>query len=122
MVQRGEIYLSDLSGYLGCEQSGTRPVLVVQNDTGNANSPTTMIVPLTSKHKPRLPTHIQLNPKDCGLTRRSTALCEQMRVIDKTRLMKRLGKVMNLDKLEEINHRLKISIGVADTKEDKWKH
>lgn len=113
MIQRGEIYLTDLSGYLGSEQSGTRPVLVVQNDTGNANSPTTMVVPLTSKHKPRLPTHIQLLPKECGLARRSTALCEQMRVIDKSRLMKRLGKIEDIAKLEEINRRLMISIGIG---------
>ena len=109
---RGEIYYADLRGYLGSEQMGMRPALIVQNDAGNAHSPTTMIVPLTSKHKPSLPTHILLTPGDCGIPQVSTALCEQMRVVDKARLKTRMGKVICPDKINEINSKLMLSIGL----------
>ena len=51
MIHRGEIYLIDLSNQIGSEQSGVRPAVVVQNETGNMFSPTTIICPLTSKTK-----------------------------------------------------------------------
>lgn len=112
-IKQGEIYLTDLNGYIGSEQSGVRPVVIVQNDIGNAHSPTTVIVPLTSKHKPSLPTHTLLTPSDCGVRENSTALCEQMRVIDKSRLKKWLGKVENAKKLQEINKSLMALIGLG---------
>jgi len=110
-VRQGDIYLTDLSGYVGSEQSGVRPVVVVQNNVGNTHSPTTVIVPLTSKQKPSLPTHTLLTPSDCGVRADSTALCEQMRVIDKRRLKKWLGKIESSAKLEEINKSLMALIG-----------
>ena len=113
-IYRGDIYWADLSGYIGSEQNGPRPVLIVQNEMGNAHSPTTMIAPLTSKQKPTLPTHLLLTPDDCGILYDSTVLCEQMRVIDKTRLRRKLGKILNPDKLEEINEKLMISIGLQN--------
>ena len=109
-IQRGEIYLADLTGYVGAEQSGKRPILVIQNDCGNTHSPTTVIAPLTTKRKRRLPTHVVLTLKDCGISRRSTVLCEQVRVIDKSRLIQLLGKVENPTKLEEINRALRTSM------------
>lgn len=113
VVRQGDIYLTDLSGYIGSEQSGVRPVVVVQNNVGNTHSPTTVIVPLTSRHKPSLPTHTLLTPNDCGVREDSTALCEQMRVIDKSRLKKWLGKVENSSKLEEINKSLMALVGLG---------
>ena len=111
-IYRGDIFWADLSGYIGSEQTGPRPVLIIQNESGNTHSPTTMIAPLTSKHKPSLPTHLLLTPDDCGILHDSTVLCEQMRVIDKTRLRRKLGKVISPNKIEEINRKLKISIGL----------
>ena len=49
-VRKGELYFAELSGTVGSEQDGVRPVLIIQNDVGNRNSPTTIIAPLTSKH------------------------------------------------------------------------
>jgi mRNA interferase MazF len=111
-IQRGEIYLTDLSGYIGSEQSGTRPVIVVQNNCGNIHSPTTVVAPLTSKQKPRLPTHTLLKASDCGINEDSIVLCEQVRVIDKRRLKKRLGQV-DQKKIEEIDRSLMVSIGLG---------
>jgi mRNA interferase MazF len=111
--QRGEIYLTELSGHVGSEQYGIRPALVVQNDTGNTYSPTTIIVPFTSKQKPTLPTHLVLSPLDCGILQESTVLCEQVRAIDKTRLMRKLGQLKNRAKLSELNQKLMIAFGVT---------
>ena len=112
-MHRGEIYLVDLSNQLGCEQSGIRPAIIVQNEQGNAHSPTTIICPLTSQSKANLPTHVVLTTADADIKRTSTVLCEQIRVIDKSRLQRRLGEVVNKEKLEDINKKLMVSIGIG---------
>ena len=113
-MHRGEIYLVDLSeNCVGSEQAGVRPAVIVQNEIGNAHSPTTIICPLTTRDKVPLDTHVKLAPEDCGILRASTVLCEQVRVIDKSRLKKKLGQVNNQQKIEDINRKLMISIGVG---------
>ncbi len=60
-VKRGDIYYADLSPVVGSEQGGVRPVLIIQNDTGNRYSPTVIAAAITSQTgKARLPTHIDL--------------------------------------------------------------
>ena len=62
MIRRGDIYYADLSPVVGSEQGGKRPVLIVQNDTGNLHSPTVIAAAITSRMgKNRLPTHIDIN-------------------------------------------------------------
>lgn len=112
-MHRGEIYLVDLSNHVGSEQSGIRPAIIVQNERGNTYSPTTIICPLTSQSKTLLDTHVTLAPNDCGILKESTVLCEQVRVIDKSRVRKKLGEVHNRKKIEDINRKLMISIGIG---------
>ena len=112
-MHRGEIYLVDLSNQVGCEQSGIRPALIVQNEQGNLHSPTTIICPLTSQDKTPIDTHVKLTPSDAGILKVSTVLCEQVRVVDKTRLKKKLGEIVNRNKIEDINRKLMISIGIG---------
>ena len=67
-VRRGEIYYADLSPVVGSEQGGVRPVLIVQNDTGNRHSPTVIAAAITSQTgKAKLPTHIEVAAQCCGL-------------------------------------------------------
>lgn len=113
-MHRGEIYLVDLSNNTGSEQSGIRPALIVQNEKGNIHAPTTIICPLTSKQKTSLSTHVVLTPLDCGILKESTVLCEQVRVVDKTRLKKKVGEVINREKIEDINRKLLISLGMVE--------
>ena len=113
-MRRGEIYLVDLSENVGSEQSGLRPALIIQNEVGNVNSPTTIIAPLTSKVKAKIETHVVLTPYDCGILRESTVLCEQIRVIDKQRIVRKVGEVTNMEKIEDINRKLLISIGIKE--------
>ena len=77
-VKRGEIYYADLSPVVGSEQGGVRPVLIVQNDTGNRHSPTVIAAAITSQMgKAKLPTHIELQAMRYGLPKESVILLEQ---------------------------------------------
>jgi mRNA-degrading endonuclease toxin of MazEF toxin-antitoxin module len=58
-------------------------------------------------------THVQLTPKDCGIVKDSTILCEQISVIDKSLVRRKLGEIRNKSKLEEFNTKLLISIGIT---------
>ena len=80
MVKRGDIYYADLSPVVGSEQGGMRPVLIIQNNTGNKHSPTVIAAAITSQTgKARLPTHIELAARSVGLNRDSVILLEQIR-------------------------------------------
>ena len=92
MIRRGELYFADLDPVTGSEQGGRRPVLVLQNDRGNSCSPTVIVAALTSQtQKTRLPTHIRVQGRRCGLDRDSVVLLEQLRTIDKSRLKKKVA-------------------------------
>lgn len=112
-MHRGEIYLVDLNSHVGSEQSGIRPAIIVQNNIGNACSPTTIICPLTSQEKVEVDTHVLLTPRDCGILKNSIVLCEQVRVIDKTRLVRKVGELTNKEKIEAVNRKLMLSIGIG---------
>ena len=91
-VKRGDIFYADLSPVVGSEQGGTRPVLIVQNDTGNRHSPTVIAAAITSQTgKARLPTHINIAGGSVGLSKDSIILLEQIRTIDKRRLREHMG-------------------------------
>ena len=111
-MRRGDLYLVDLETQVGSEQSGLRPAVVIQNDKGNDHSPTTIICPITSKDKTELITHVSISPNNCDIIKESVVLCEQVRVIDKTRLRRKLGCISNQKIIDEINKKLMISIGV----------
>ena len=96
-VKRGEVYLADLSDASGSEQGKVRPVVIIQNNTGNRFSTTTIVAPITTKlGKAYLPTH-HLLPEGIGLKYKSMVMCEQIRVIDKSRLLKKIATVVNFD-------------------------
>jgi mRNA interferase MazF len=84
-VKRGDIYYANLTGVLDSEQGGTRPVVILQNDIGNKYSPTTVVVPLTSKNKKKQVTHVQVS-NESGLSVDSIAMTEQIKCISKRRL------------------------------------
>ena len=91
-IKRGEIYSADFGAGFGSEQGGVRPVLILQNNTGNKYSPTTIVAAITSKKtKTALPTHVTVTAN--GLKTESTVLLEQIRTIDKARLGEYIGRV-----------------------------
>ena len=110
-IKRGQIWLANLEGIQGSEQGGTRPCLIIQNDMGNKHSPTTIIAIITSrKTKANLPTHHWIE-SECGLALRSMVECEQLRTIDKKRLISFYGELTKSE-MAIINEKLKISLAI----------
>lgn len=112
IVKRGDVYFADLSPVVGSEQGGQRPVLIIQNDVGNKYSPTVIVAAITAKiTKAKLPTHVEIHKEDVGLIKDSVVLLEQVRTIDKRRLIQKLG-ALSPEIMEEVNFALTISMGL----------
>ncbi|MEH2320665.1 type II toxin-antitoxin system PemK/MazF family toxin [Nostoc sp.] len=91
-VTGGDVVLCDLNPVVGTEQAGIRPVVVVQIDRANAVSSHTIIAPLTSKIRSAiLPSHVFVPAGISGLSQDSVVLCEQIRVVDKSRIIRVIG-------------------------------
>lgn len=113
-VKRGDIYYADLSPVVGSEQGGMRPVLIVQNDTGNRHSPTVIAAAITSQiNKARLPTHIELSAKTYGLSRDSVVLLEQIRTLDKKRLREKMGRLDD-ELMQQVDAAIAVSFGLQN--------
>ena len=114
-IRRGDIFSADLSPVIGSEQGGLRPVLIIQNDVGNLNSPTTIIAPITSQNsKAKLPTHVELPGKQSNLSKDSLILAEQIRTIDKTRLKEKIC-TLNDELMGKVDQALRISVGLVES-------
>ena len=111
-IKRGQIWYADLSPVKGSEQGGVRPVLIVQNNKGNQYAPTTIIAPITSRPtKAKIPTHIWLSVATSGLSVNSMVELEQIRVIDKIRLIHCIGYIQEGEQ-RLVDNAIKISLGV----------
>ena len=115
-VRRGDIFYADLSPVVGSEQGGVRPVLIVQNDTGNRHSPTVIAAAITSQTgKARLPTHIELSARTYGLPKDSVILLEQIRTLDKKRLREHMGR-LDEPLMQKVDSAIAVSFGLhSDT-------
>ncbi len=114
IVKRGDIYYADLSPVVGSEQGGVRPVLIVQNNVGNKFSPTVIAAAITSQiNKAKMPTHIEIDADDYGLSKDSVILLEQVRTIDKRRLKERIGH-LNDHLMNRVNEAIEISFGLEE--------
>ena len=104
-ISKGDIYYASLNPIVGSEQNGTRPVVIIQNDIGNKYSPTVLVAPLTNKVKSKrnLPTHVLIDSNH--IKRNSIVLLEQIRVLDKSRL------ISYLDSLSETEIK-KLDVGI----------
>ena len=112
IVKRGDIYYADLSPVVGSEQGGVRPVLIIQNDIGNKYSPTVIATAITSQlNKAKMPTHIELDANEYGLSKDSVVLAEQIRTIDKKRLKEKIGHLDD-ELMTRVNQALEISFGL----------
>ena len=115
VIKRGDMFYADLSPVVGSEQGGIRPVLIVQNDTGNKYSPTVIAAAITSQiGKNKLPTHIEIDSKEVGLKTDSIVLAEQIRTIDKSRLKEKIGHIDDEQVMGKINSAIGISFGLAN--------
>jgi mRNA interferase MazF len=102
-VRRGEIYWVEFSPVKGSEQGGIRPALVVQNDTGNRFSPTTVVVAITRTIPPQpYPFVVAIEPTESGLPVRSAINCAQMATIQSTGSASRLRPAKGADTVRPI--------------------
>lgn len=108
--RRGEIYYADLDPHYGSEQGGKRPVIVIQNNTGNKFAPTVIVAAVTSKvtKKPNQPTHVLID-RNPAFSRPSMVLLEQIFTIDKERIQRLLGQTTP-DEMYQINEALMNSL------------
>ncbi len=111
-IRRGDVVLVKLDPVVGSEQGKTRPALVLQNDIGNEYSPTTIVAPITSKiFSKQFPTNVEINLANSPLKEPGTILLNQIRTIDKARIIKNYGKI-SAGKMEETGEAIRSSLGL----------
>lgn len=111
-VSRGEIFLIEFDPAVGHEIKKTRPAIVIQNDTANSYSPITIVAAITSKFDDKLyPTEVLIRTGEAGLKQDSVVALNQIRTIDKSRIVKKIGRVNALT-LKRVDVALKISVGL----------
>ena len=109
-IKRSEIVLVNLDPVKGSEQGKVRPALVIQNDISNIYSPTTIIAPITSKvYDKEYPTNVFLRSVDSELKMDSTILLNQIRTIDKSRIIKKISKIDSMI-MKQVDEAIKISL------------
>ena len=110
--RRGDIYLVEFDPARGHEIQKTRPALIVQNDIGNHYSPITIVAALTSKFDtPPRPTDVIVERGQSGLLQKSAAFLNQIRSVDRQRLVPRLGR-LDAATMQRVDHALTISLGL----------
>ncbi|MBS3095960.1 type II toxin-antitoxin system PemK/MazF family toxin [Candidatus Woesearchaeota archaeon] len=113
-VKRGDIWLVNLEPTIGHEIRKSRPAVIIQNDLGNKYSPITIVAPITSQNIERTyPIEVVLDKKSSGLEKISKVLLNQIRAIDKRRLIKKLGKI-DYETMMNVDYSIKISLGLVE--------
>ena len=113
-IKRGDLFYAALDEtYVGSEQTGVRPVVILQNNIGNEYSPTVIVAPITSKvnSKSIIPTHVYIKGYKNRLKQNSLVLTEQIRAIDKQRLKYYIG-ALDIGELRKVDKALIISLGI----------
>ncbi|MBN1138761.1 MAG: type II toxin-antitoxin system PemK/MazF family toxin [Anaerolineae bacterium] len=112
-VQRGDIFMANLDPTVGVEQSGTRPVLVVQCDLANERIPTVTVVPLTSNMRTaRFLFTVVVTTAESGLSADSVILVFHVRTLDKERLIRKMGH-LQFETMAKVDRALALHLGLA---------
>ena len=111
-LKRGDILLVNFEPVRGSEQGRVRPAVVIQNNILNKFSPLTIVAPITSKiYEKEYPTNIFIKREDSALNNNSTILVNQMRTIDKRRIIKKLGS-LDIYIINKVDLAIKICLGL----------
>ncbi len=115
-VRRGDIVLVELDPTKGSEQRGTRPCLVVQNNIGNKNAPTTIIVPFTTAFDTDLyPFEVLVTADESHLREDSVAICSQLRTVSiEHRIKTVIGSIPD-ERMSDVDTALEYSLGLRDS-------
>lgn len=114
-ICRGDIVVVELDPTRGSEQRGTRPCLVVQNNVGNENAPTTIVVPFTTSFGERLyPFEVLVKADECNLQEDSVALCSQIRTVSiEHRITTVVGSIPD-ERMKDVDTALEYSLGLRN--------
>lgn len=113
IVQRGEVWFARLDPVQGSEQAGTRPVLIFQNNRLNRTGTTTLAITFTtSLTRSTSPFAVLVPQGEGGLVADSVLLCNQMRVLDESRLERRLGQVSE-QVMADVETRVLWTLGIS---------
>ncbi len=111
--RRGEVYLVAFDPTVGSEIRKTRPAVVIQNDVGNRTAPITIVAALSSQvEEPLYPFEVLVQPREGGLVKRSVVLLNQIRTVDRERLIRRLG-ALTPDTMRRVDRAIAISLGLV---------
>jgi len=110
-IRRGDIWWVEFDPVRGSEQGGTRPALVLQNDVGNRTSSVTIVAAITSRFRRAYPFQVAVTPEESGLDRPSLVLLNQLRTVDKARLLRRAGQ-LSAERMLDIERAIKHSLGM----------
>jgi len=110
-IFKGDVVYVNLEPIRGSETGKIRPCLVIQNNALNSASPTTIVLVITSRNrfKKKYPSHVWINKSESGLTKDSTIQCEQIRTIDKSRIINKIGSIDN-NYLKKVEEAIKITL------------
>src|SRR5882672_487672 len=112
--RRGEVYLVNVDPTIGAEIQKIRPALILQNDIANRHSSITIVAAITSQFDgPLYPTEVRIRAPEGGLSVDSAVLLNQIRSLDKQRLMRRLGAVKPAT-MDQVERALLISFGMVE--------
>jgi mRNA interferase MazF len=112
-LKRGDIYLVNFNPTVGSEIKKTRPALILQNDIANRYSSITIVAAITSQfEEPLYPTEVLVKKEEAGLLQDSVALLNQIRSVDRKRIVDRLGTV-DKKTMEKVDRALEISLGIT---------
>jgi mRNA interferase MazF len=113
VIARGDVVQVNLDPTVGTEMKKSRPCVVVQNDAGNRTSQRTIVVPATGAEHvvKQFPIYVPVAAGDGGFTKNSVILCDQIRAVDKGRLVKTLGR-LSPSSMERVDAALKVSLSL----------
>lgn len=109
--RRGEVWLVNLDPAVGHEVQKTRPAIVVTNDVYNRHNWVVLVLPLTSRDKPEFD-QVLIIPPDGGLSSPGVTLPDQLRAVDRVRLVKKLGQLRPVT-MVQINQSLKVVLDLS---------
>ena len=114
VIKRGDIYYADLSPVVGAEEGGTRPVVVISNDTINRSTSTVIVAAITSKRIKLNSSCVRFSGESIDLVKDHVILLEQIRTLDKIRIKEKMGHIDD-EKMKEVDQALQVTLNLQNT-------
>jgi len=110
--RRGDVILIDFDPVRGSEQGKVRPAVIIQNDVANKYSPVLIVAAITSNPRALHPTDVEVFAPEGGLRKDSKVMLNQIRTVDKIRVIDRLGSLSG-ETMGKVDEAIKVSLGLV---------